>query len=120
MRSFALKGEHKMLRIEKDCDGRVTRLRLIGRIQSDLIAGIQSVMSDCCAHKILDLSEVTLVDLGVVRFLLSCEAKGVELTRCPSCMCKWILRERRGSIPTQSGGNRSRAVSVCRWRSVRH
>jgi hypothetical protein len=58
-----------MLRIERDCDGCVTRLRLSGRIQSDYIACIQSAMSGGCVRKILDLSAVNLVDVGVVRFL---------------------------------------------------
>ena len=83
-----------MLRIERDCDGCVTRLRLSGRIEPELITCIRSAMSDCCAHKILDLSEVTLVDLAVVRFLISCEDEGVELAQCPIYVREWILRER--------------------------
>ena len=83
-----------MLRIEKDCDGNVGRLRLSGRIESDLIVCIQSAMSDCCGHRILDLSEVTLVDLAAIRFLISCEDEGVELVQCPTYVREWILRER--------------------------
>ena len=65
-----------MLRIEKDSDGCVSRLRLSGRIQSDHIACIRSAMNDGCARKILDLSEVTLVDIAVVRFLISVRRRG--------------------------------------------
>jgi hypothetical protein len=83
-----------MLRIEKECDGSVTRLRLSGRLESDLITSIQSSLSDGCAHKILDLSEVTLVDLGVVQFLIRCEDEGIELVQCPPYVREWILRER--------------------------
>ena len=83
-----------MWRIEKDCNGSVTILRLSGRIESDDIASIQSVMSDGCAGKILDLSEVTLVNLAVVRFLITCEDDGVELVQCPPYVREWILRER--------------------------
>jgi hypothetical protein len=84
-----------MLRIEKDGDGSETRLRLIGRIESDLIASIRSGISDRCAHKILDLSEVTLVDLEVVRFLIRCEDEGIELVQCPPYVWEWIRRERK-------------------------
>ena len=87
-----------MLRIERDCDGCVTRLRLSGRIESGLITCIRSAMSDCCAHKILDLSEVTLVDLGVVRFLISCEEEGVELVQCPPYVREWMRRERAEGV----------------------
>jgi hypothetical protein len=80
-----------MLRIEKYC---VAKLRLSGRIESSLISCIRSAMSDCCAHKILDLSEVTLVDVGVVRFLISCEEEGIELVQCPPYVREWMLRER--------------------------
>jgi hypothetical protein len=83
-----------MLRIEKDRDGSVTRLRLIGRIESDLVGSIRSAMSGGRGHKILDLSEVTLVDLGVVQFLMSCEDQGIELVQCPPYVREWILRER--------------------------
>jgi hypothetical protein len=31
---------------------------------------------------VLDLDEVTLVDVVVVRFLITCEAEGIELLHC--------------------------------------
>jgi hypothetical protein len=83
-----------MLRIEKESDGCVTRLMLSGRIQSDCIACIRSAMNDGCVRKILNLSEVTLVDVPVVRFLIRCEEEGVELAECPPYVCEWIFRER--------------------------
>ena len=87
-----------MLRIEKDCGGCVTRLRLSGRIQSDQITYVLSAMSDCCVRKILDLGEVTLVDLGVIRFLISCEDEGIELVECPAYVREWLHREREEGV----------------------
>ena len=83
-----------MLRIEKDSDGCVTRLLLSGRLQSDRIACIRAAMNDGCARKILDLGEVTLVDVAVVRFLINCEKEGVELAECPAYIREWMFRER--------------------------
>ena len=83
-----------MLRIEKDFDGSVTTLRLSGRIQSDQIASIRSEMNDDGTSKMLELSEVTLVDIGVIQFLISCEEEGVELVHCPPYVREWMLRER--------------------------
>ena len=83
-----------MLRIEKDSDGCVTRLKLSGRIQSSCIARIRSVMNDGCARKILDLGEITLVDLAAVRFLIGCEDEGIELVQCPPYIREWMIRER--------------------------
>src|SRR5215470_4092325 len=94
IRWSARRGEHEMLRIEKDSGGCVTKLRLSGRIQSDQISSIRSEMDDGCTSKILDLSEVTLVDLGVIQFLISCQDAGVELVQCPAYVREWMLRER--------------------------
>jgi hypothetical protein len=95
-----------MLRIEKDSDGCVTTLRLTGRIRSDSIASIRSAMNDGCARKILDLTEVTLVDIAVVRFLMRCEDEGIELVECPPYVREWIVRERaEGAQPELSPDN---------------
>ena len=84
----------EMLRIEKDNGDCAIEIRLSGRIQSEQIANIRSEMDGGCSRKILDLSEVTLVDVGVVHFLISCENEGVELAHCPPYVREWILRER--------------------------
>src|SRR5689334_20120293 len=86
-----------MLKIEKDVDGCVNRLRLSGRIRSDPIGSIRSAMNGSCTHKILDLSEVTLVDIKVVRFLIRCEDEGIELLECPPYCASGLL----GSAPSQ-------------------
>jgi hypothetical protein len=91
-----------MLRIEKNSGGCVTKLRLSGRIQSDQIASIRSEMDDDCTSKILELSEVTLVDLSVVQFLINCEDAGVQLVQCPAYVREWMLRERAEAVPGSS------------------
>ena len=83
-----------MLRSEKDSDGCITKLTLMGRIQSNHIAFVLWAMNDACERLILDLFQVTLVDLEVIRFLVSCEDSGVELVQCPPYVREWILRER--------------------------
>jgi len=95
-----------MLRIEKQSDGCVKRLLLSGRIQPDRIACIRSAMNGGCAGKILDLSEVTLVDVTAVRFLISCEDEGIELAQCPPYVRAWIVRERaEGADPEPWNGS---------------
>jgi hypothetical protein len=42
---------------------------------------------------LLDLEEVTLVDLDIVRFLATCEAEGIELVHCSPYIREWINRE---------------------------
>jgi hypothetical protein len=91
-----------MLRIEKESDGCVTRLLLSGRIQSDRIACIRSAMNDGCARQILDLREVTLVDIVAVQFLIGCENEGAELVQCPPYVREWIVRERAEGAQAES------------------
>ena len=43
---------------------------------------------------ILDLDEVTLVDVEVVRFLSDCEDGAIILVHCPLFVREWIIRER--------------------------
>ena len=43
---------------------------------------------------VLDLEDVTLVDLDVVRFLGVSEAEGLELVNCSPYIRDWILKER--------------------------
>jgi hypothetical protein len=58
-------------------------------------------MNDGCTHIILDLTEVTLVDIAVVRFLMSCENESMELLQCPPYVREWIVRERaEGAQPS--------------------
>ena len=83
-----------MMRIEKDSGECLTTLRLSGRIQADRIDCIRSYMSECRAGKVLDLSDVTLVDLGAIQFLIDCEDEGVELAHCPPYVREWMARER--------------------------
>ena len=83
-----------MLRIEKESGGQTTTLRLSGRIQSANIGDIRAQMDDGHVRLFMDLSEVTLVDVEVVRFLSACEDGGIVLVHCPPYVREWILRER--------------------------
>jgi hypothetical protein len=59
------------LRIEStSAEGR-TVLRLIGRLQSEYLSDLRSQIDGQELRLALDLDEVTLVDVGVVRFLLA-------------------------------------------------
>ena len=82
-----------MFRIEKQSDGRTAIVWLSGRIRSSHISEIQAQMDEG-VRMTLDLREVTLVDLEVVRFLSGSERAGIKLAHCPPYVREWILRER--------------------------
>jgi hypothetical protein len=80
------------LRIEESSDRGTPVLRLSGRIQVGHLGALPAQIG----HRrgvILDLAEVTLVDVETVRFLRGSEAKGIELRHCPSYVREWIRRE---------------------------
>jgi len=80
-------------RIEEISRGRTIALRLIGRIQSQHLDDLKALTSGRAAHVTLDLHEVTLVDIEVVRFLISCEARGLKVLNCPRFIRQWMIRE---------------------------
>ena len=69
-------------------------LRLIGRIRSEHLDQVKALMEDDGPSIMLNLEEVTLVDVDVVRFLIVCEAEGVELLNCSPYIREWIRREK--------------------------
>ena len=81
------------LRIVKVPHGARTVLKLIGRIRSENLDELCGQMDGRTSGIVLDLQEVTLVDVEVVRFLGICEAKGVELAHCSPYIREWIFRE---------------------------
>ena len=91
-----------MLKIERKSDGHTMNLRLCGRIQSTHIGNIRAQVGDDSVRIVFDLSEVTLVDIEVVRFLSDCENEGVVLVHCPPYVREWIVRERAEGEQTDS------------------
>jgi anti-anti-sigma regulatory factor len=82
------------LKIARESDNQRTTLRLSGRIQSANVDEIREQMEGNGKTIVLDLEEVTLVDVDVVRFLSRCEAEGVELANCSPYIRDWIFWER--------------------------
>jgi hypothetical protein len=82
------------LRIDRDLRGKLTILRLIGQIRTGDLEELKTQIEKAEAQVLLDLDELTLVDVGVVRFLGHCESNGVELQNCPLYIREWIKRER--------------------------
>ena len=83
------------LRIERDLDGGTTTLRLMGQLRSDSLEELQEQMRGSQSQVVVDLGEVTLVDVDTVRFLASCESDGVMVLHCPLYLRDWIHRERK-------------------------
>jgi anti-anti-sigma regulatory factor len=82
------------LRIEKDSDGQKTTIRLIGRLRREQIEELTGQIKAGGASVTLDLNEVSLVDLDVIRFLAACQTEGISLVHCSRYINNWIAKER--------------------------
>jgi hypothetical protein len=94
VRFFEGKGEWT-LKIERDSQGGNTTIRLIGHFQSEHVVELKKQLQQNGPLFILDLKEVTVVDVDVVRFLGECKADGVKIVHCPQYIRNWMARERR-------------------------
>ena len=94
-----------MLKIEKLAEGDTTVFRLVGRINAKHLGELSSLIADADARVKLDLSEVTLVDVEVIRFLGDRERKGVELANCSRYVREWIQREQTTNSTERPGGS---------------
>jgi anti-anti-sigma regulatory factor len=81
------------LKIEKTFEVPNTTIRLIGRIRLEHLEELKSQIAGGGSRMVLDLDEVSLVDVEVVRFLGTCEAEGVRVLRCPPYVREWISEE---------------------------
>jgi hypothetical protein len=84
------------LRIEKHSRRGQTTIRLIGHFQLEHVPELQKQLEHNGAQLVLDLTELTLVDVDIVRFLGTCEASGVELENCSPYIREWMNQERKG------------------------
>ena len=84
-----------MLKLERLSDGERTIIRLIGRVRSNHLGEIANQIRRCGSNVTLDLEEVTVVCVEVVRFLGSREKEGTELLHCPAYIREWISCEQR-------------------------
>jgi hypothetical protein len=82
------------LRIETYTDGGRTTIRLIGRMRGEHLSEVQNQIKESGGNVTLDLEEVNLVDVQVVRFLGSCETRGINVLNCSPYITNWIAKER--------------------------
>jgi ABC-type transporter Mla MlaB component len=83
-----------MLRVEVTWESQLQVLRLIGELRVSELEQLEPQVNDKSQAMALDLDELRLVDLAAVRFLIWCEARGVEIRNCPPYVREWMSRER--------------------------
>jgi hypothetical protein len=94
LQSIQTDTSNMTLKIERYSEGPGTKIRLIGRMQAEHLAELEKQIVESGSKTALDLEEVNLVDVEVVRFLGRCEAQGVTLLNCSPYIRDWIGKER--------------------------
>ena len=78
------------LRIERS----QARVRLSGEFRPEHVAQVKTEIEGCGPSAVLDLEEVDLISVEGVRFLIACEAKGIQVLNASPYIREWMLRER--------------------------
>ena len=84
-----------MLKMTRVTHMDTTHLIVSGRIGAGQLPDLRRfVEAEKADDVVLDLTEVNLVDVDVVRFLSRCEAQGIRLLGCPGYVRAWMVREK--------------------------
>lgn len=82
-----------MIESEFDEDG--TTVRLIGHLKAENLPELLTLVEGEARAVVLDLKEVTLVDVQAIQFLARCKGNGVPLLNCSPYIRRWIAGEER-------------------------
>jgi anti-anti-sigma regulatory factor len=83
-----------MLKITRSLNGEAV-FRLSGRMDAENLGDLEALLNAESGDEIiLDLKDLALVDLDVVRFLRHCETGSIELRNCPAYIREWLNGER--------------------------
>ena len=83
-----------MLKIRRSANGKVV-FTVSGRIEAEDVKDLRQLLDLETAGQrrlVLNLSDVTLVNEGAVKFLADCEADRIKLENCPGYIREWIER----------------------------
>lgn len=83
-----------MLKIERILRPGGVVVKPIGRLETEVLPELRTQIDAEEARVVLEMDEVTIVDVDAVRFLIECEARGIELRGCSAYIREWIARER--------------------------
>jgi hypothetical protein len=82
-----------MLKIQRFASEESVTFLLSGRIETEYVTHLKSLLTAESKPIVFDLKEVNLVSREVVRFLRRCKNDGVTIQNCPSYIREWIARQ---------------------------
>jgi hypothetical protein len=82
-------------------------IRLIGELNAECLPELEAQIRSDGRSIELEMDEVTLVDVDVVRFLISCRVRAIQLRGCSPYIREWIRREQESESDDRSSKGRS-------------
>ncbi len=83
-----------MLKIDRQATGEVV-FSMSGRLEAESLNQLSALLEGETSGQalVLDLKGLVLADREAVRFLRTCESRGVQLRNCPPYIKAWIAQE---------------------------
>jgi hypothetical protein len=81
------------LRIERTAEGKMEIIRLIGRIEQQDLGTLETQTRGSGQVICIDLRDVTLIDIHVVRYLIARQRDGALFENIPAFIQEWMRRE---------------------------
>ena len=85
-------------KIELTQGNKGTTIKAVGRLEAPDLAELKAQLGAAGTVTVMDLGEVSLVSIEVVRFLEACESQGIHLLNCAAYIRQWIDKERATAI----------------------
>ena len=82
-------------KIERAHSGQVTTIQLIGTLGFECVGELKEQVEHAGSQVVIDLAEVELVDIEVIRFLNACQNEGAVVANSSPYIREWMLRERK-------------------------
>ena len=92
------------------------RVRLSGELRSGQLAQVKAEIKCGRSQVVLDLEELVQIDLEGIRFLNTCEARGIEVLHSRPYIRDWMARERSQEQVSMQNSKRRRMSTGKRHR----
>jgi ABC-type transporter Mla MlaB component len=82
------------LKIKRICEKDESRLCLSGELRGTHVVDLRAEIERLVQPAILDLDEVSVVDIDGIRLLNECQAQGIQVVKCSPYIRRWMLQEK--------------------------
>jgi hypothetical protein len=82
-----------MLKIERTLENGRARFHLAGELRCVHIEELRTEIEKILPRVVVDLAEISVVDIEGVRWLNACQAVGIGVENCTPYIREWMLQE---------------------------